>query len=164
MKEQEQVESRLRELEAELKQSKRETARLLEFIERQQDQLNSQGSIVARLDYTMNELLSGRTWRTLRATGNLLKKLAPARLSGNGSNSIALSRKRSYLVCDEPKQADKRPRSGNVAVRGWCLCEGGVDLVQVEVPGLQRVEVVPSVPRPDVRKAHPDLDRTGKAG
>ncbi len=157
------VNEKLRELEAELKQSKRQMARMLELVERQQYQLNSQDSAVARLDRILMELLTGRTWRTLRATGDVIKRLVPSRLGGNGK-SVALTNKRSYLVCDEPKASDKKPRSGNITIRGWCLCEGGVDVVQVEIPGLRLLEAAPSLPRPDVKKAHPDLDRTGKAG
>ncbi len=155
---------KVRELESDLRASQRQIARVLELIERQQRQLNSQESSVARLDRILMEILTGRTWRTLRATGHLIKKLVPVHVGGNAGQSVALTRKRSYLVCDEPKANDRKPRSGSIAVRGWCLSEGGVGSVQVEVPGLPRLEAPPSIPRPDVRKAHPDLDRTGSSG
>lgn len=155
---------KLRELETELKASKRHLARVLEYVEKQQDQINSQESAVARIDGILMELLTGRTWRTLRATGDFVKRLVPSRLAKNGGGSIALSNKRSYLVCDEPKPGDRKPRSGVITVRGWCLCEGGVDAVQVEVPGLPLLQAAPNVPRPDVKKAHPDLDQTGRSG
>ncbi len=158
------AEEKLRELETQLMASKRQIAKVLEMVERQQEQLNTQNSAVARLDRIIMELLTGRTWRTLRATGDLVKRLVPSRLARNGGGSIALSDKRSYLVCDEPKWNDKKPRSGNIAVRGWCLCEGGVDTVQVQIPGMPVMQAVPSVPRPDVKKAHPDLDSTGRSG
>jgi GT2 family glycosyltransferase len=151
-------------LQSELRASQHQIAKLLEAIEKQQDRLNSQESTIGRVDRILMEILSGRTWRTLRATGELVKKLAPSRLGGNSRKSVALSRKRSYLFCDEPKGNDNQPRSGTITIRGWCLSEGGVESVQLQVPGLPRVETLPSVPRPDVKKAHPDLDQTGKAG
>src|SRR5437588_933024 len=159
-----QVNKKISTLEYELRASQHQIAKQLEAIEKQQDRLNSQESTIGRVDRILMEILSGRTWRTLRATGELVKKFAPSRLGGNSRKSVAVSRQRSYLVCDEPKGNDNQPRSGTITIRGWCLSEGGVDSVQLQVPGLPRVEAPPSVPRPDVKKAHPDLDQTGKAG
>src|SRR5438067_1261726 len=105
MKEQEDLEiplhpanDKMRALESELRASQRQIAKLLEVVENQQEQLNSQGSTIERVDRILMEILSGRTWRTLRATGELIKRLAPSRLGGNSNKSIALSDKRSYLV------------------------------------------------------------------
>lgn len=155
---------KVRELESDLRASQRQIAGALELIERQQHHLDSQDSSLARLDRILMEMLTGRTWRTLRAAGNVIKRLVPSNVSGNSRHSVALTRKRSYLVCDEPKANDRKPRSGSIAVRGWCVSEGGVSSVQVEIPGLPLLEGPASVPRPDVRKALPDLDRTGMAG
>ncbi|HEY7212102.1 MAG TPA: glycosyltransferase family 2 protein, partial [Bryobacteraceae bacterium] len=84
---------------------------------------------------------------------------------GTSGDSVVLnSRQRSFLVCDEPKASDLALRSGSITVKGWCAAERGVDFVQIDIPGVPRIEVVPSVPRPDVKKHHPDLDTTGRAG
>ncbi len=56
------------------------------------------------------------------------------------------------------------PRTGKIAVRGWCLAEAGVDSVRVEIPGLPQLETTPSVARPDIKKSQPQLDRTGRSG
>jgi GT2 family glycosyltransferase len=109
------------------------------------------------------ELLSGRVWRTLSAAGSLVKRILPSRYSSTG-DLVVRGRGNSYLVCDEPKTRDLRPRSGTISVRGWALAERGVDSIQVEMIGLPVVEVLPSVVRPDVKKSHPDLDRTGRSG
>ena len=155
---------RVRELQSELRASQKQIAKLLGMVEKQQDRLNSQESTVTRLDRVVMEIITGRTWRALRASGDLVKRILP-RLRGSAEgDSIALSHKRSYLVCDEPRAKETKPRSGTIAVRGWCLSEGGVDSVQVNVPGLPALEAAPSIPRPDVRKAHPDLDQTGRSG
>ena len=160
----EELQIRLKQLESDLQASQRQIAQILETVELQQQQLRSQGTAISRVDRIQMEMLTGRVWRTLRGTSELLKKIVPTRLYHSGSQSVALSPKRSFLVCDEPKAADKAPRSGIVTVRGWCLAEGGVDSVQIEIPGRLSAEVKPSVPRPDVKKAHPDLDKTGRAG
>ncbi|MBV9611735.1 MAG: glycosyltransferase family 2 protein, partial [Acidobacteriaceae bacterium] len=132
-------------------------------LEEQRKQIQAHESSIGRLDRILMEIITGRTWRTLRATGELIKKIVPSQHARHGGNSVALTQKRSYLICDEPA-GDRQPRSGNITVRGWCLAEGGVDAVKVEVPGLPALEAAPSVPRPDVKRAHPDLDRTGRAG
>ncbi|MBV9156031.1 MAG: glycosyltransferase [Acidobacteriaceae bacterium] len=154
----------LRQLQSQLKKSERQIASLTELVEKHQFQLTAQQSSIARLDRILMEMLTGRTWRTLRAAGDLVKKLSPSNLFRSGTESVALSPKRSYLVCDEPKATDARPRTGKILVRGWCVAEEGVDSVQVDVAGAVRVETAPSVPRPDVKQAHPDLDQTGQAG
>jgi len=154
----------LRQLRSELKLSGRQIARLVEAVEKQRYQLIAQEASINRLDRILMDLLTGRIWRTLRAVGDLIKKLSPVRSLEANEDSIALSPTRSYLVCDQPKARDAQTRTGNIAVRGWCLAEGGVDSVQVIVPGLSQMETVPSAPRPDVKRAHPDLDKTGQSG
>ncbi len=154
----------LRQVQAELQASQRQLKRLLELVEKHQMQLAAHESSLARLDRIIMEMLTGRIWRTLRAAGDLAKRFLPGS-GGDNADSIALSgRKRSFLVCDEPKAIDLALRSGSITVRGWCVAEGGVDRVQIDVPGIQRIEVVPSIPRPDVKKHHPDLDTNGRAG
>jgi GT2 family glycosyltransferase len=108
------------------------------------------------------ELLSGRVWRTLRAAGNLVKRLIGEKSSSG--DSVALTDQKSFLVCDEPKRGDKTPRSGEIVVRGWCVAERGADSVQVLIPGLPLIETAPNESRPDIKKALPDLDRTGRSG
>lgn len=156
----------IRQLQSELRTSQRQLARLVDLVEQQQTQLASHESSIARLDRILMEMLTGRVWRTLNSAGKLAKRFLPgrARLAGLDGPSISFSRKQSYLVCDEPKPSDHKPRSGNVTVRGWCLAEDGVDVVQIFIPGLPMLETTPSIMRPDVKKSHPDLDRTGRAG
>ena len=154
----------LRQVQAELRASQRQLKRVLELVEKHQLQLVSHESSIARLDRIIMEMLTGRVWRTLRAAGDLAKRFVP-RSGGDNADSIVLnSRQRSFLVCDEPKASDLALRSGTISVRGWCVAQGGVDSVQIEIPGVPKVQVVPSIPRPDVKKHHPDLDSTGRAG
>ncbi len=155
-----QLQQAVEQLQSELRGSQRQIRSLVELIERQSIQLSAQESSIARLDRILMELLTGRTWRTLRAAGDLIKKFAPSQ----AVSQQVISRNGSYLVCDEPKLSDRTPRSGKITVRGWCLAPDGVDSVQVEIAGLPRIETAPNVPRPDVKKAHPELDRTGHAG
>ncbi len=152
---------KLLQLESELRASQRQIINLLELINKQQEQLNEHSSSIVRLDRILIEILTGRTWRTLRAAGEVVKRFVPSR---PGTESRKLADMRSYLVCDEPKPGDRRPRSGNVTVRGWCLAESRIDAVHIEVEGLPRIETTASIARPDVRKLHPDLDRTGRSG
>ncbi len=154
----------LRQVQAELRASQRQLKRVLELIEKHQLQLASHESSIARLDRIIMEMLTGRVWRTLRAAGELAKRFVPRSGDGNADSLVLNSRQRSFLVCDEPKPSDLALRSGSITVRGWCVAEGGVDCVQIEVPGIPRWQVVPTVPRPDVKKHHPDLDSTGRAG
>jgi hypothetical protein len=154
----------IRQLQSELRASQRQVARLLEIAEKHQSQLTSHETSIARLDRILMELLTGRVWRTLHAAGNLAKKFIPSRERPSQGLTFSAGWKRSYLVIDEPKAADMKPKSGKVTVRGWCLAEGGVDAVQIEVPGLPVVQTTPSLIRPDVKKAHPDLDQTGRSG
>lgn len=154
----------LRRVQADLRASQRQLKRVLELVEKHQLQLVSHESSIARLDRIIMEMLTGRVWRTLRAAGDLAKRFVP-RGGGDSSDSIVLnSRQRSFLVCDEPKASDLALRSGSITVRGWCVAQGGVEAVQIDVPGIPRFHVVPSNPRPDVKKHHPDLDSTGRAG
>jgi O-antigen biosynthesis protein len=154
----------LRQVQAELRASQRQLKRVLELVEKHQLQLSSHESSIARLDRIIMEMLTSRVWRTLRAAGGLAKRFVPGSRGGNGESVILSSRQRSFLVCDEPKASDLALRSGTITVKGWCVAQGGVDRVQIEIAGIPRFEVIPSVPRPDVKKHHPDLDNTGRAG
>ena len=147
-------------LKAELEASRHQIGRILDLLEKQEAELASQQSSIARLDRILMELLTGRTWRALQAGGKLIKRFVP---SGPHATEV-VTRNGSYLVIDEPKSNDMRPRSGLIRVRGWCLAPHGVDCVQVEIAGLPLAETVPNVPRPDVKRAHPELDRSGRAG
>lgn len=160
MSEQEVLEA-LRRLEDEQKATQRQIGAILDLLEKHENQIAGQETSVARLDRILMEILTGRTWRTLRAAGDLIRKLTPAR--GEGS-TVSRGGRRSYLMCDEPKPGDRKARTGKVAIRGWCVAEGGVDCVRVIIPGLPQLEATPSLPRPDVKKNHPDLDSTGRAG
>lgn len=151
----------LRKLRAEMRVVQRQLARALDMLENQQDQLTAHDTSIARLDRILMELLTGRLWRTLRTVGQFVSRFLP---SGSGDTVMVRGRDNSVLVCDEPKASDQKPRSGLISVRGWCLAEHGVDSVQVEIPGLPLLETKPSIPRPDVKKQHADLDRTGRAG
>ncbi|MBV9407170.1 MAG: glycosyltransferase family 2 protein [Acidobacteriaceae bacterium] len=155
---------KIRELEAELNTSKRQIARILDLVEDQRAQIRAHEASIDRLERLLLEIVTGRTWRTLRAAGEFLKRIVPGQRLVKPGNSVALTRKRSYLVCDEPNATDRSPRSGEITVRGWCLAEGGVDAVKVEIPGLPPLQAPPSTPRPDIKKVYPDLDRTGRAG
>lgn len=152
----------VQQLKLQLKASERQITRLVELLERQQSQLASQEASIARLDRILMEILTGRTWRALRAAGDLIKKVVPLR---SKTGEVSVSRKhRSILKCDEPRVGDTRPRSGKITVRGWCLAEGGVDSVEVEVPGIPILQTEPNMPRPDVKKELPEWDRTGRSG
>ncbi|HEY3938845.1 MAG TPA: glycosyltransferase [Bryobacteraceae bacterium] len=151
----------IRQLRSELRNSESHLVRLLELLESQREQLDAQQASIARLDRILMDVTNGRLWRTLRAAGNVVKKFLPA--NGAAGNSQG-ARKNTYLMCDEPLLTDRKLRSGPITVRGWCLCEDGVDAVELEVPGLPLFRVQPSMLRPDVKKAHPDLDTTGRAG
>src|SRR5438270_8845811 len=107
----------LEELQVELKALRQQVAALVALLELQEAQLSAHESSIARLDRILMELLTGRTWRTLSAAGKLIGKLAPSRVI---SQKVTV-RSGSYLVCDEPKANDGRPRSGKISVRGWCL-------------------------------------------
>ncbi len=153
----------LRQLRADLELSEWQIARILEILEEQRSQLNSQATSIARLDRILMQVLSGRIWRTLRAAGDLTKRFL---LAGRGGARAAeaLAEAPSYLVCDEPKANELKPRSGKFRIRGWCLAEAGVDCVQIAVAALPPIEITPAVARPDIKKAFPDLDKTGHAG
>ncbi len=79
----------LRQLESELKASQQQIAALLELCEKLQFQLTRQEATVARLDLTLTQLLTGRIWRTLRAGGDLIKKITTvrARLAARSQSS-----------------------------------------------------------------------------
>jgi O-antigen biosynthesis protein len=151
----------IQQLRAELRTSQLHLVRVLELLDRQQAQIVSQQASIARLDNNFMDLTTGRVWRTLRAAGEIAKKILPA---GQRDDELSSGQSNTYLVCDEPRATDSRPRSGMVAVRGWCLAKRGADAVQLEAPGLPPIQVKPSIPRPDVKKSHANLDTTGRAG
>lgn len=153
---------RVRQLEKLMEAAQKQTAQILEVIETQDTRLAAQESSVARLDRILMELLTGRTWRALRATGELVKRVLPGRVSA--AESVALTKEKSYLKIDEPKRNDRSPRTGEISIRGWALAERGVDSIQIEVPGLPPIETTTDKLRPDVKKTHPDLDQTGRSG
>ena len=142
---------------------------MLGVLEKQQARLNAQETSVARLDRILMEILTGRTWRALRFAGEVAKKILPSRVasslpSKNSAVTEAGRRIKSFLACDDPKPSDTRPRGGRVVVRGWCLAAGDIDCVEIQVGDLPAVRTKPNIPRPDVKKEHPDLDSTGQAG
>jgi GT2 family glycosyltransferase len=155
------IREEVQQLREELRASERHLARVLELLDGQQTQIVAQQASIARLDRNFMDLTTGRVWRTLRAAGEIAKKVLPA---GQRDDSFSSGQKNTYLVCDEPRPTDTRPRSGVITVRGWCLAQGGVDAVRLEGPGFVAIEVKPSIPRPDVKKSHPNLDTTGRAG
>lgn len=71
--------ARLSQLEAELATARKQIVRLLELLAKEHDRSDLQQSSIARLDHTLMELLTGRTWRTLRSLGEFVKKVAPGR-------------------------------------------------------------------------------------
>jgi len=156
-------------LQSDLLATQQQVKRLTSLLEKQQARLNAQETSVARLDRILMEILTGRTWRALRFAGELAKKMLPSGIARFASSRQSTAtdagrRIKSFLVCDEPKQDDTRPRGGRVVVRGWCLAEGGVESIEIQIGDLPPVRRAPNMPRPDVKKEHPDLDATGKAG
>src|SRR3954451_19245824 len=159
----EELKERIRHLESKLAQSNAQLTQILEILESQGESLRAQQTSIARLERIQMEMITGRAWRALRAATDLVKRFVPASRRSS-SDSVALTEKVSYLVCDEPSSKDKTPRSGLITVRGWCLSEGGVDHIQVIVGDLPPMEVKPSIARPDVKKTHSELDTTGRSG
>jgi GT2 family glycosyltransferase len=151
-------------LKAELRTSERNVARLLEMFEEQQRIVNTQQATLVRIERVLMDVVTGRVWRTLRAAGNVIKKVIPGTETHANGTSHLLARKNTYLVCDEPLASECRPRRGQVTVRGWSVAEGGVERVQVQVADLPPMETKPSIPRPDVQKLLPALDKSGRAG
>ncbi|HEX4750924.1 MAG TPA: glycosyltransferase family 2 protein [Bryobacteraceae bacterium] len=149
-------------LERQLELSYQQTAEILQILQKHESRLGEHESSIARLDRILMELLTGRIWRTLRAAGEVAKRFMPG--SGSSADSLALTAEVSFLKCDEPKPGDRTPRTGSITVRGWCLAEGGADLVNLQVPGLPELEVAPVELRPDVKKMYPKLDHTGRSG
>src|SRR5947208_11336534 len=159
----EELKEKVRHLESELEQSNFRMTQVLEALESHKEKLRAQQTSIARLERIQMEMITGRAWRALRAATDLVRRFVPVSRRSS-SDSVALTEKLSYLVCDEPSPRDKTPRSGIITVRGWCLCEGGVDHVQVIAGSLAPVEVKPSIARPDVKKTHSELDTTGRSG
>ncbi len=153
----------LRKLQTDLDASERQLAKALELLQKHESRLNAHDTSISRLDRILMELLTGRIWRALSATGRLAKRLLPIARQ-KAASGVVRGRENSYLVCDEPNMNDRKPRSGIIAVRGWAVAEQNVDSIRLEIPGLEPLESKTSVPRPDVKRAHPYLDRTGYAG
>ncbi len=150
-------------LKTELRTSEKNIARLLEMFEEQQRLVNNQQAALLRVENTLTEVVTGRIWRTLKAAGAIVQRVMPGK-SGLTKGQRLIARRNTVLVCDEPTPDDANPRSGKITVRGWTLAEGGVDNVQIQVAGLPFMETQPNIPRPDVQKLHPDLDKSGRAG
>jgi len=164
-------------LRADLKASEKQLARLLEMFEEQQRQVNSQQATLVRVERILMDVVTGRLWRTLRAVGSVVKTIIPGegggqrRMLSNGDASPGsnghgplVAKRNTHLTIDEPSPDESRPRRGKINVRGWAAAEGGVDTIQIEVPGLQTIETQPCIPRPDVQKSLPNLDKTGRTG
>jgi GT2 family glycosyltransferase len=151
-------------LKAELRTSERNVARLLEMFEEQQRIVNTQQATLVRIERVLMDVVTGRVWRTLRAAGNVIKRIVPGGGTFANGTSHLMARRNTYLVCDEPLASECRPRRGKITVRGWSVAEGGVECVQVQVADLPLMEAKPSIPRPDVQKLLPALDRSGRAG
>jgi GT2 family glycosyltransferase len=163
-------------LRTELKASERQLARLLAMFEEQQRQVNSQQATLVRVERILMDVVTGRLWRTLRAVGGVVKAIIPGegglnRLPSNGEtsnvvngNSGLIARRNTHLTIDEPNPDESKPRRGKITVRGWAAAEGGVDVIQIEVAGRPPIETKPCIPRPDVQKSLPNLDKTGRSG
>ena len=162
-------------LRTELRASERQVARLLEMFEEQQRQVNSQQATLVRVERILMDVVTGRLWRTLRAVGGIVKAILPGegeqrRLSLNGEVSNGnghahlIARRNTHLTIDEPNPDESRPRRGKITLRGWAAAEGGVDSVRIEVAGCPPIETKPCIPRPDVQKSLPNLDKTGRTG
>jgi GT2 family glycosyltransferase len=146
-------------LKSDLRASERNLAYILELLSQHQGLLNTHQSSIVRLDRVFTDVTNGRLWRTLRAAGAVVKKFLPAPHTENGNG-----RRNTYLVCDEPQQNDSVPRSGIVRVRGWALADGGVDHVQLAIPGLEPQTATTNILRPDIKKSFPELDTSGRSG
>ncbi len=158
-------------LRMELRTSEKQVARLLELFEEQQRVVNTHQATLVRIERVLMDVVTGRLWRTLRAVGGVLKVVMPGEggrsrgdadhVNGNGN---LVGRRNAYLVVDEPGANEGVVRRGKITVRGWAAAQGGVDAIQVEVPGRPILETQPCIPRPDVQKSLPGLDKTGRSG
>ena len=72
------------------------------MFEEQQRIVNTQQATLVRIERVLMDVVTGRVWRTLRAAGNVIKKIMP----GVGTNPYGESQLRAcqkhLLVCDEP--------------------------------------------------------------
>ena len=84
-------------LEAEVATCQAQIIKTLELLSKQQDRADLQQSSIVRLDRTLMEILTGRTWRTLRSMGELAKKIKPSR-SGTAAARVRTSDKAAYLA------------------------------------------------------------------
>jgi GT2 family glycosyltransferase len=146
-------------LKADLRASERNLAYVLELLSQHQSLLNTHQATIVRLDRVFTDVTNGRLWRTLRAAGGVVKRFLPVPGNENGNG-----RRNTYLVCDEPQPNDTVPRSGIVRIRGWALADGGVDSVQLEIPGVESQTTTTHVLRPDIKKLFPELDTKGRSG
>jgi GT2 family glycosyltransferase len=163
-------------LRTELRASERQLARLLEMFEEQQRQVNGQQATLTRVERILMDVVTGRLWRTLRAVGSVVKTIIPGEegyrrpllngesSNGNHGNAGLIAKRNTHLTIDEPTPDGDRPRRGKITVRGWAAAEGGVEAIQIEVAGLAPIETTPCIPRPDVQKSLPGLDKTGRTG
>jgi O-antigen biosynthesis protein len=163
------LQEKLEQLESELQTAQQQIANLLDLVEKQQTRLNTQETSLARLDRIVMDILTSRAWRGLRLAGEVAKKILPSRAGsrlrvGSGIPTRAGKKVASFLVCEAPKPLDTRPRDKKVDIRGWCLAEGGVDCVEVQIGDLPPIRTVPNIFRPDVRKEHPEFGTNTRAG
>ena len=100
---------RLSQLEGELATSQKQIVKLLDLLAKQHDRSDLQQSSIARLDYTLMELLTGRTWRTLRSMGELAKKIARTGARGGRASTPPGRSQSSYLawIQDFERPADE---------------------------------------------------------
>ena len=146
-------------LKADLRASEKNLAYVLELLSQHQGLLNAHQSSIVRLDRVFTDVTNGRLWRALRAAGTVAKRFLPSHVAENGNG-----RRNTYLVCDEPQPNDPTPRSGIVRVRGWALAEGGVERIELQIPGLEVQTTTTNALRPDIKKSFPELDQTGRSG
>src|SRR5260370_5651030 len=143
--------------------------------------LAAQGQRLQKVGRETSEILNSRIWRTLVKLGGLalypfsrqspepLKRPAsapvrdeePARLDATPPTVEPLH---FQLNIDDPSPTHARPLSGTIKVRGWMISSEPVDRLEVETPGLPRVDATMRLPRPDVQRAFPDMPNSGRAG
>src|SRR5947199_10739822 len=104
------LKDKIRHLESELEQSNFRMTQVLEALESHAQKLRAQQTSIARLERIQMEMITGRAWRALRAATDLVKRFVPASRRSS-SDSVALTEKLSYLVCDAPSLKDQTTRS-----------------------------------------------------
>ena len=146
-------------LKEDLRASEKNLAYVLELLSQHEGLLNKHQASIVRLDRVFTDVTNGRMWRALRTASELAKRFLPIPATENGNG-----RRNTYLVCDEPPPNDVTARSGIVRIRGWAVAEGGVESLQLRIPGLAMQSTRPAILRPDVKKSYPELDPTGRSG